>query len=155
MAFERYRCLVCGEQSFIFPHQTLTCQNKRCQSPRVQHERREDKKNREEFMKPWAVVYYLRLGNRVKIGTSTDLPGRMLVVPHEELLAFEFGSYKEERARHLQFAHARVVGEWFDMQDAELTSWIDSLRAGIEDLTDVPRAASRAVKRRILGLDAA
>lgn len=147
--------LACGQLSFIFPHQEFVCQTRHCRSIRAQHEAREGHKNQEQFMRPYAPVYYLTIGTRVKIGTTTDLHGRMKVGPQEELLAFEFGSYDVERARRAQFAHARVVGEWFDRGDAALTTWVDALGSDIGDLTDVPRAASRAMKRRILGLDAA
>lgn len=85
----------------------------------------------------------------------TEATGEPRVGRLEELVAFEFGSYKLEHQRHREFAHARITGEWFARDDVELTAWIDNLRCGIEDLTDVPRSATRAVKRRILGLDAA
>lgn len=59
------------------------------------------------------VVYYLRLGNRIKIGTSTNLLSRLQSIPHDELLAVEPGSNARERARHAQFAQLRTAGEWF------------------------------------------
>lgn len=152
MSFARHACPVCGHIAVIFDGKPFACQNTECgQEVRV----RSDAPTREQFMREHAIVYYLALGSRVKIGTTTDLPGRMKAVPHEELLAFEFGSYAAERSRHIQFAHARMFGEWFDRDDEELAAWIAKLREGIEDPTDVPLSATRAVKRRILGLEAA
>jgi hypothetical protein len=60
-----------------------------------------------------SVVYYARLGNRVKIGYTTDLTKRMSVIQPEEILATERGGPKLESQRHAQFAELRVVGEWF------------------------------------------
>ncbi|HWU31045.1 MAG TPA: GIY-YIG nuclease family protein [Microbacterium sp.] len=154
MSFERYRCPACDHLSVIFDDQPFACQNPTCGiDAAVLREPPAEGQTREQFMREHALVYYLALGNRVKIGTTTDLPSRMKALPHEELLAFEFGSYDVERTRHNQFAHARAAGEWFDRADAELTAWISALRADLEDPSDVPRSASRAVKRRILGLE--
>ncbi len=60
-------------------------------------------------------VYYLRVGERVKIGFSVDIRQRMRAYPHgSTLLAVEPGSYELERQRHQQFANARQSGrEWF------------------------------------------
>lgn len=59
------------------------------------------------------VVYYLRFGDRVKIGTTTNLRVRLADLPHDELLATEPGSFDVEKQRHRQFAAYRVNGEWF------------------------------------------
>lgn len=50
------------------------------------------------------VVYYLRFGDRIKIGTTTNLRTRLISVPCDEVLAVEPGSYALERERHEQFA---------------------------------------------------
>lgn len=63
---------------------------------------------------PGQVVYYLRFGDRIKIGTTTDLPQRLQALPHDELLAIEPGGMTLERTRHLQFADLRVTREWFE-----------------------------------------
>lgn len=60
-----------------------------------------------------SVVYYLRFGDRVKIGTTTNLRSRLAAIPHDELLAVEPGNHAIEHMRHLQFADFRVTGEWF------------------------------------------
>lgn len=61
-----------------------------------------------------SVVYYLKLGNRVKIGTSTNLKARLKAVPYEILIAVEPGGNALERRRHAQFANLRRNGEWFE-----------------------------------------
>lgn len=152
MSFERYRCPACQQQVIVFDDGPFVCRNATCAADARERQEPREVITREQLMRPHAIVYYLALGNRVKIGTTTDLPGRMQAIPHEEILAFEFGSYDTERSRHQQFAHARIVGEWFDRDDAELTAWTTTLRAGLEHPDDVVRSASLAVKRRLLDL---
>lgn len=60
------------------------------------------------------VVYYLRFGDRVKIGYSSNLANRLKAIPHDELLITEPGTYALEAARHRQFRELRLTGEWFD-----------------------------------------
>lgn len=58
-----------------------------------------------------AVVYYVRLpGDRIKIGTTADLTGRMsgLRVDLEDVLATEPGGQPLEYLRHKQFAADRI-----------------------------------------------
>lgn len=65
------------------------------------------------------LVYFIQLGDRIKIGTTTSLAGRlqsMLTMASEEpkvLLAVP-GGYKEEKQVHALFAEERVRGEWFE-----------------------------------------
>lgn len=79
------------------------------------------------------VVYYLRLGDQVKIGTTTNLPRRMasLYVDHdpEALLATESGGRAVEAERHGQFAAERVYAnrELFRLSP-RLAAHIDELR---------------------------
>lgn len=59
-------------------------------------------------------VYYIRRGDLIKIGFTTDLNKRMMSHLPDEVLAVEPGSYALEASRHRQFAtlrHGR--GEWF------------------------------------------
>jgi len=63
------------------------------------------------------LVYYVRFGDRVKIGTTANLKGRLHSLPHDEVLATEPGSYPIERARHAAFADLRVTGEWFRYEE--------------------------------------
>lgn len=66
-------------------------------------------------------VYFVRLGDRIKIGFTTDLDSRMKVVPHEEILAVMPGTMRDERRCHAAFQHLRTVGEWFRVDEALLT----------------------------------
>lgn len=59
------------------------------------------------------VVYYMRFGNLIKIGTSGVLQTRVRVLKPDELLAIEPGSYPLETKRHRQFAGFRARGEFF------------------------------------------
>lgn len=63
------------------------------------------------------LVYYLRFDRRVKIGTTTNLPSRLIDIPHDEVLAVEPGGRVIEQSRHKQFAHLRAIGEWFRMEE--------------------------------------
>lgn len=62
------------------------------------------------------VVYYMRIGNRVKIGTSTNLVERLKALNPEELMVTEPGGPDTERSRHRQFADLRTHGEWFKLE---------------------------------------
>jgi len=75
-----------------------------------------------------SAVYYIRFENRVKIGTSRDLPARLGALPHDEILAIEPGGHSMEHLRHLQFSHLRTNGEWF-LVDPELRRHIIGVRA--------------------------
>lgn len=78
------------------------------------------------------VVYYIRFGDRIKIGTTRSLISRMNALPHDEFLVTEPGGVHVERQRHKQFAHLRAeVGtsrEWFQMAP-ELLEHIAALKA--------------------------
>lgn len=74
-----------------------------------------------------AVVYYVRIGNRVKIGTSTNLRDRLQAINPEELLALELGGHNVESRRHRQFASLRTHGEWF-RYEGPLAEHIERLR---------------------------
>nr|WP_309067423.1 GIY-YIG nuclease family protein [Microbacterium sp.] len=79
------------------------------------------------------VVYYVRYGDRVKIGTSAQPRRRLAAVVHDELLAFERGDRVVERRRHEQFADERFARtEWFRLSD-RLRAHTVALSAGVED----------------------
>lgn len=63
------------------------------------------------------IVYYLKFGDRIKIGTTTNLRKRLLDIPHDQVLAVEPGGLAMERRRHLQFRSHRISGEWFTAGD--------------------------------------
>lgn len=74
------------------------------------------------------VVYYVRIGNRCKIGYTTNMANRMATINPEEILATEPGTVDLEQIRHREFARLRTHGEWFRLEDP-LTSHIERLRA--------------------------
>jgi hypothetical protein len=53
------------------------------------------------------VVYYLRAGDRIKIGTSANPRARLAQLSFDDLLAFERGNRTLEQRRHAQFAESR------------------------------------------------
>jgi ribosomal protein S27E len=61
------------------------------------------------------VVYYIRFADRIKIGTTANLPNRLATLPHDEVLAVERGGRDVEKQRHQQFRQYRITpkGEWF------------------------------------------
>lgn len=76
------------------------------------------------------VVYYLRRGGSVKIGTTVNPRQRFSALPHDEVLAFERGDRTLERQRHEQFDGDRLgTSEWFDLSP-RLRAHIDALAAG-------------------------
>lgn len=91
------------------------------------------------------MVYYIRFGDRVKIGTTKNLRQRLTVIPHDEVMATEPGGPHVERQRHKQFAHLRVHKgahrEWFTLKP-ELADHIAAVRAR-EDVAAAPHSAAR------------
>lgn len=73
------------------------------------------------------VVYYVRFGDRIKIGTTINLASRMTAIPHDEILATEVGGRDIEQRRHRQFGHCRIHGEWFRGDDTKLLAHIAKL----------------------------
>ncbi|WP_127820500.1 GIY-YIG nuclease family protein [Microbacterium sp. CPCC 204701] len=79
------------------------------------------------------VVYYVRFGERVKIGTSSNPRLRLAAIWHDELLAFERGGRALEQRRHAQFAGDRFSRtEWFRLSDG-IARHIDAMAAGVDD----------------------
>lgn len=74
-----------------------------------------------------AIVYYIRRGDLIKIGTTVEPQKRFRSLVPDEILAVEPGGVEEERARHRQFRFLRVRGEYF--RDApELREHIQQVR---------------------------
>lgn len=69
-----------------------------------------------ERIEPESVVYYMRVGDRVKIGYTSNLKSRVAQVMPEEVLATEPGGRLMEGVRHRQFADLRVAREWFRLE---------------------------------------
>jgi hypothetical protein len=55
-----------------------------------------------------AIVYYIRRGALIKIGTTVQPHKRFAALLPEEILSFEPGDRAVEQTRHRQFAHLRV-----------------------------------------------
>jgi hypothetical protein len=76
------------------------------------------------------VVYYLRLDERVKIGTTHNPRQRFGALKHEEVLAFELGGRTVERRRHTEFVDDRLgTSEWFALSP-RLRTHIDAIAEG-------------------------
>lgn len=60
-----------------------------------------------------SIVYYLRRGSLIKIGTTADPHSRFRDLLPDEILAYEPGGRPEETARHRQFWHLHERGEYF------------------------------------------
>jgi hypothetical protein len=58
-------------------------------------------------------VYFARFGDKVKIGFTTNLRGRLDAIPHDEILGTVPGMLADEKRCHAAFAHLREQGEWF------------------------------------------
>jgi hypothetical protein len=95
------------------------------------------------------VVYYLRHGDRVKIGTTSNPRKRFAAIWHEQLLAFELGDRRLEQRRHAQFASDRFEGsEWFRMS-RPLRRHIATVARGTDDPWDrYARWVSEAIALR-------
>lgn len=79
------------------------------------------------------IVYYMKMGNLVKIGTSTNIAVRLETLHPERLLAAEMGGYQIEAERHRRFAADRNHGEWFRVT-AELAAHMLCVREEFEKL---------------------
>jgi hypothetical protein len=73
------------------------------------------------------VVYYMRIGNRVKIGWSSNILKRVVSINPEELMAVEPGGLHQERMRHQEFRALCTHGEWFRLE-SPLTEHIAALQ---------------------------
>jgi hypothetical protein len=75
-------------------------------------------------------VYYIRVGEYIKIGTTGNLKARIAAYPPgSQLLATELGGTAMEGSRHRQFAHLLAErNEWFH-PGADLMDHIERLAA--------------------------
>jgi hypothetical protein len=96
------------------------------------------------------IVYYFRLGNLIKIGTSRNVFARINDLNPQAVLAIERGGYADEADRHRLFADLRVHGEWF--RDADpLSSYVRAVAAGFDGDFGCPLGqwlAARGVAQR-------
>lgn len=107
---------------------------------------------------PGEVVYYMRIGNRVKIGYSTNLTLRLQTINPEELMATEPGGASVEKRRHDEFRQLRTRGEWFHL-DGPLIQHIAALRTapwvGQPSKVALPTMTDDEANALIPGLEAA
>ena len=86
-----------------------------------------------------AVVYYVRLGGRIKIGYTTQLRNRLAsfrtTVERVELLATEPGDPRLERERHNQFGKHRIRNSELFREHPELMEHIAAIRSPQLDLS--------------------
>jgi hypothetical protein len=75
-----------------------------------------------------SVVYFIRFGDRIKIGYSANLERRLQTIPHDEVLLTIPGASTAEANLHRTFAADRITGEWFHASPR--------LLAAIQDLTN-------------------
>lgn len=94
------------------------------------------------------VVYYLRAGERIKIGTTASPRARFAALGQHDLLAFERGDRRLERRRHEQFAPHRFAGsEWFGVHPA-LLDHVAAVAAGADPWDRYARWLSEATASR-------
>ena len=80
-------------------------------------------------------VYFLKVGERLKIGFSRKLQDRVAdlstgISQHPDLLMAVRGSRAEEQALHRRLAAYRVRGEWFTASPAVMRTAMRSLMFG-------------------------
>lgn len=92
------------------------------------------------------IVYYIRIGSNIKIGTTTSFKYRMTALMPDEILATEPGHEELERLRHKQFAHLRVPpGRERFRADPELMDHIQMIRGQYGEPVDrYPTSGLRA-----------
>jgi hypothetical protein len=98
------------------------------------------------------VVYFIRAGNAVKIGRTTNLSGRLKAlatgsaVPLEVLAAVPGGRELEARL-HRRWRHLHLRGEWFRADEALVRSAREQAR-GRPAREPAPQARARAEELR-------
>jgi hypothetical protein len=78
--------------------------------------------------KPTGFVYFVRVGDLVKIGYTADPKRRFAALQPSEVLHLEPGTMQDEKRCHAAFHHIRVEGELF-RPDPDLLRFIDDLRS--------------------------
>lgn len=82
------------------------------------------------------VVYFARIGNAVKIGTTGNISLRLSNLGQPELLGCMAGGFAEERRTHKRFTRFRLHGEWF--------ADCPEIRAFINEHCEIPALRSPA-----------
>jgi hypothetical protein len=122
---------------------------------RAEHERRlaEEQQADEKFRKlladhPKGIVYYIRRGDFVKIGTTTKYRSRMQALRPDEVLAVEPGSYTLEHQRHKEFGSNRFApGSEYFLIDDRLKEHVVALRGkhGVPDQSVITVSDGRSI----------
>jgi hypothetical protein len=74
------------------------------------------------------VVYYVQIGDVIKIGTTQNLRSRLAgYPPNRRFLGSEPGGYELEQQRLAEFTADRICGEWFH-PSAAITAHVRRLR---------------------------
>lgn len=101
------------------------------------YEKREEKRRRhfenlqrerEEDARARSVVYYVRIGEYIKIGTTINFKERMGSLLVDEVLATEPGGRQQESIRLRQFADLRVRRREYFRPDRRLLEHIEEIR---------------------------
>lgn len=79
-----------------------------------------------------SVVYYVRIGGLIKIGTTVNMQARMSQLMIDEVLATEPGDRELELMRQKQFKHLRERGERF-RPEPDLLSHVAMIREHFGD----------------------
>jgi hypothetical protein len=77
--------------------------------------------------RPTGWVYFIRVGDLVKIGYTADPKRRFAALQPSEVLHLEPGTMQDELRCHDAFAHLRVDGEHF-RPEADLLAFVADLR---------------------------
>lgn len=124
--------------------QMLAEQMRRMRSePTPEHD--EQLARRQAALAAQSQVYYVRIGEHVKIGVTTNMRARMnqLRVELADVLATEPGDQRTERNRHVEFAAERVGRREDFNPSPRLLAHIDRLREehGEPNITTWPQVA--------------
>jgi hypothetical protein len=117
-------------------------------------------KSRQRRPEPEEVVYFLRGGDAIKIGYTTNMAARQRALETAsavplELLAAVPGDRREEARLHREWWHLHIRGEWFHA-DEELLRYIRVLAGELAPEPDPQAQVQAAQFRRVLaGLDPA
>lgn len=122
------KCPVCKHVLLTGPGVPVTCPNPHCWEDAWWRLPSADEGVPTRAGTDW--VYYIQFGDRIKIGTTTNVKRRLSVLPYDSLLALEPGGLDLERARLRAFEGQRIPTqrEWFNDHD-ELRSHIAEIVA--------------------------
>lgn len=106
---------ICTKHAVLAMHFVRDAQTYRLPAVQEIEAERREQRRREREDEERCIVYYVRVGELIKIGTTRNgVRSRMENFPPDrQVLATEPGSYNRERLRHTQFGHLRASGEWF------------------------------------------